>query len=217
MGGTGNRPPGRRLKTVRASVWMRGRLHWPVMTFPISALLGLLYGLSEAGLGFMKRSRDDSVDADRNSLRMLWVTILLSVTAGIYAPTLWPQAAIGGGAPLFWASCAVFAVGLALRWYAIVYLGRFFTVNVAIHSGHEIIDTGPYRYIRHPSYAGALLAFLGLALGIDNWASLVLIVVPVTLAFRRRIRIEERALSNALGRPYTNYMARTKRLVPFVY
>jgi protein-S-isoprenylcysteine O-methyltransferase len=187
------------------------------MHLPISALLGLFYGFSEAGLGFLKRSRDDSVDADRNSLRLIWITILLSVTAALLASTRLPKAAIGGGAPLFAVSCALFVVGLALRWYSIYYLGRFFTVNVAIHSSHEIIDTGPYRRIRHPSYTGALLAFLGLALNLDNWASLALIMLPVLMAFRRRIRIEERALSNALGRPYTSYMQRTKRLVPGVY
>jgi protein-S-isoprenylcysteine O-methyltransferase len=187
------------------------------MHLPISTLLGLFYGLSEAGLGFLKRSRDDSVDADRNSLRFLWITILLSVTAGILAADRLPGAAIGGGAPLFAVSCALFAAGLALRWYSIYYLGRFFTVSVAIHSRHEVIDTGPYRHIRHPSYSGALLAFLGLALSLDNWASLALIVIPVLMAFRRRIRIEERALANALGQPYTGYMQRTKRLIPGVY
>jgi protein-S-isoprenylcysteine O-methyltransferase Ste14 len=184
---------------------------------PISALLGLFYGLSEAGLGFLKRSRDDSVDADRNSLRVLWLTILIAVTAGILASSRLPAAALGGGLPLFVVSCVLFATGLALRWYAIVYLGRFFTVNVAIHSGHEIIDTGPYRLIRHPSYSGALLAFLGLALGLDNWVSVALIELPVLWAFLRRMRIEERALANGLGRPYTDYMRRTKRLVPFIY
>lgn len=184
---------------------------------PISAWLGLFYGFSEAGLGFIKRSRDDSVDADRHSLRWLWITIVVSVTAGILASARWQDAAIGGGTALFVVSCALFAAGLALRWYSIFYLGRFFTVNVAIHSRHEIIDTGPYRRIRHPSYSGALLAFLGLALSLDNWASLALIVLPVLMAFRRRIRIEERALSNALGQPYTRYMQRTKRLVPGLY
>jgi protein-S-isoprenylcysteine O-methyltransferase len=184
---------------------------------PISALLGLFYGLSEAGLGYLKRSRDDSVDADRNSLRFLWVVILLSVTAGILASYRFPSATMGAALLLLCAGSALFVVGLALRWYSIWYLGRFFTVNVAIHSRHEIIDTGPYRRIRHPSYAGALLAFLGLALSLDNWISLALIVLPVAMAFRRRIRIEERALANALGRPYTSYMQRTKRLVPGVY
>lgn len=187
------------------------------MHIPFSALLGLFYGISEAGLGILKRSRDDSVDADRNSLRWIWITILLSVTAGILASDRLPAEAIGGGTPLFAVSCALFFAGLALRWYAIFYLGRFFTVNVAIHSRHEIIDTGPYRLIRHPSYSGALLAFLGLALSLENWVSLALIMLPVLMAFRRRIRIEERALANALGQPYTSYMQRTKRLVPGIY
>ena len=82
------------------------------MHLPISALLGLFYGLSEAGLGFLKRSRDDSVDADRNSLRRLWITILISVTAGILAPDRLPGAAIGGVLPLFTAGCVLFVAGL---------------------------------------------------------------------------------------------------------
>jgi protein-S-isoprenylcysteine O-methyltransferase len=90
-------------------------------------------------------------------------------------------------------------------------------VNVAIHSGHEIIDTGPYKRIRHPSYTGALLAFLGLALTLTNWVSLAVVLIPILLAFSRRISIEENALASALGSPYINYMRRTKRLAPFIY
>ena len=187
------------------------------MQFPLTALLGLAFALSEAALGFFKRSRDDSVDADDQSLRMLWITNLLVVFAGIIASYRVPQADMGVERPLFWIGCTLFGFGLALRWYSIFHLGRFFTVNVAIHSRHEIIDTGPYRRIRHPSYTGALLAFLGLALCLDNWVSLALIVVPTIIAFSIRISIEEHALANALGSPYTNYMRRTKRLVPYIY
>jgi len=179
-------------------------------------LLGAAYGLSEVGLGLLKRSRDDSVDADDSSLRVLWVTIMLAVTAGIFASSRVPGAAIAARA-VFWVGCALFGLGLALRWYSIVYLGRFFTVNVAIHSGHEVIDTGPYRWIRHPSYAGALLAFLGLALCLANWWSLALVMVPILWAFGRRMSVEESALANALGAPYVQYMGRTKRLAPFIY
>ena len=186
------------------------------MSLPLPALLGIAYGLSEAGLGWLKRSRDDSVDADDRSLRTLWITILLSVAAGVFASYRLSQAAFGGVA-MQWIGCVVFALGLALRWYSIVYLGRYFTVNIAIHSSHEVIDTGPYRRIRHPSYAGALLAFLGLGLTLGNWVSLALVTVPIFWAFKRRIRKEERALANALGTPYTRYMWRTKRLLPFVY
>jgi protein-S-isoprenylcysteine O-methyltransferase len=187
------------------------------MQFPIPSLLGLAYGISEAGLVFLKRSRDDSVDADDATLRTLWITIVLAVIAGILAATRVPAAAMGAAGIVFWLGCALFGGGLALRWYSIVYLGRFFTVNVAIHSRHEIIDTGPYARIRHPSYTGALVAFLGLALTLTNWVSLALIVVPIFWAFSRRISTEEHALANALGSPYVNYMRRTKRLAPFIY
>jgi protein-S-isoprenylcysteine O-methyltransferase Ste14 len=71
--------------------------------------------------------------------------------------------------------------------------------------------------VRHPSYAGALLAFVGLALCMQNWLSLVLLVVPVFWAFGRRMATEESALASTLGTPYTNYMRRTKRLVPWIY
>jgi protein-S-isoprenylcysteine O-methyltransferase len=187
------------------------------MNFPIPALLGTAYGLSEAGLALLKRSRDDSIDADDATLRILWIIIVLAVTAGILAPAHAPTAAMPGAAFVFWLGCALFGFGLVLRWYSIIYLGRFFTVNVAIHSAHEIIDTGPYRHIRHPSYTGALLAFLGLALTLANWASLAIIALPIFWAFSRRIATEETALSSALGSPYMNYMRRTKRLVPFIY
>jgi protein-S-isoprenylcysteine O-methyltransferase len=187
------------------------------MKIPLPALLGLAYGLSEVGLGFLKRSRDNSVDADEATLRTLWITIVFAMTAAIVISYRVPAATIHGGRALFWLGCILFGLGLLLRWYSIIYLGRFFTVNVAIHSGHEIIDTGPYKRIRHPSYSGALLAFLGLALCLENWLSLIVVMLPICWAFRRRIATEEAALANALGAPYTSYMQRTRRLVPLIY
>jgi len=185
------------------------------MKLPIPMLMALAYGVSEAGLRIFKRSRDDSVDADSSTLRILWITIGLSMTAGIFASRV-PATAIESNA-VFWLGCVLFVLGVALRWYAILYLGRYFTVNVAIHSGHEVIDTGPYRWIRHPSYSGSLLAFLGVALSFCNWLSLALIMVPIIWAFAWRMATEEAALANALGKPYTNYMSRTKRLAPYIY
>jgi len=90
-------------------------------------------------------------------------------------------------------------------------------VDVAIAADHRVIDTGPYRHIRHPSYAGALLAFAGYGICLGNWASLALVTVPIAWAFLRRIEVEEAALNGALGSAYAKYLGRSKRLVPFVY
>jgi protein-S-isoprenylcysteine O-methyltransferase len=112
---------------------------------------------------------------------------------------------------------ALVAMGLSLRWYAIVHLGRYFTVNVSVAADQKVVVSGPYRLIRHPSYAGALVAFIGLGICSENYGSLVVLVVPIALAFLRRIAIEEAALGEALGSSYTSYAARTKRLIPWVF
>jgi protein-S-isoprenylcysteine O-methyltransferase Ste14 len=71
--------------------------------------------------------------------------------------------------------------------------------------------------VRHPSYTGALLAFLGLGLCIGNWLSILLLIVPIFLVFLRRMHVEEAALVRGLGEPYREYMRHTKRLVPALY
>jgi protein-S-isoprenylcysteine O-methyltransferase len=131
---------------------------------------------------------------------------------------LWLPSADLGPVPAFTlAGTVIFAAGLAIRWYAIVHLGRFFTVNVAIAADHRLIDTGPYRFVRHPSYTGALMAFFGLALCLANWLSLLVAVLPIFLVFLWRMHVEEDALLHAFGDRYRDYMKRTKRLVPPVY
>ena len=90
-------------------------------------------------------------------------------------------------------------------------------MDVTIEKDHELVERGPFRMVRHPSYTGVLLAFVGLALTLDNWAALLVILLPISMAFIHRMNVEENALSDALGRQYTDYMRRTKRLVPFIY
>jgi len=80
-----------------------------------------------------------------------------------------------------------------------------------------VSSSGPFRMARHPSYTGVLLAFVGLALSLGNWAALLVILLPIGAAFIHRMNVEENALSGALGTQYTDCMRRTKRLVPFVY
>jgi len=178
--------------------------------------LASFYGLSEVCLLIMLRSKAGSGAADRGTLRLIWRVIGLSVTGAVLSYIYLPVAQLHSVA-IYWIGFAFYVFGLALRWYSIVYLGRFFTVDVAVADDHRVIDTGPYRLIRHPSYTGALLAFLGFALCLGNVVSALLLLAPITAVFLRRVRVEEAALVSNLGEVYTRYMQRTYRLIPFVY
>jgi protein-S-isoprenylcysteine O-methyltransferase len=180
-------------------------------------MLGVFYALSETFLSISRRSNAVDRSRDRKSLPILWIVICLSVTAAIFAAAHYPAAAFGHRRIFYLIGLCFFTGGILLRWYSIVHLGRFFTVDVAIARQHTLVDTGPYCLIRHPSYTGALLAFVGIALCLGNWLSLFLVLAPIFAAFLWRIYVEERALNDALGEDYRRYMQRTKRLLPFVY
>jgi protein-S-isoprenylcysteine O-methyltransferase Ste14 len=185
------------------------------MTLPSPLALGAFYGVSEIVLALTRRSRGDS--RDRHSLALLWVVIAISIFLSISVAESHHEGTLPHRRLLYFAGLFLFAGGIILRWYSIVHLGRFFTVDVSIEKEHRVIDTGPYRFVRHPSYTGALIAFLGFGLCLGNWLSILLLMLPITAAFLWRIRIEEQALIDALGEDYRAYMRRTARLVPFVY
>ncbi len=96
-------------------------------------------------------------------------------------------------------------------------LGRFFTYDVAISTGQNLIEHGPYRWLRHPSYLGSLVAYIGFGMTLANWLAIFLPALCLGVAFAYRIRVEERALLQGLGSRYHEYMRRTWRLIPFVF
>jgi protein-S-isoprenylcysteine O-methyltransferase len=131
---------------------------------------------------------------------------------------LLPHAAISWRqTSFFFAGIGLMLLGIALRWYSVAVLGKYFTFDVAIHDGQVLVETGPYRYIRHPSYTGALLSLLGFGLSLENWAGLAAGIACLGFAYAYRIPVEEAALGSALGDTYTQYQKRTWRLVPFLY
>jgi protein-S-isoprenylcysteine O-methyltransferase len=181
----------------------------------IAFLLSMLFTASEIGLGIFRRAAHGAGRTQGGAPWLLYGVVGASVTLGFYLAAALPSLDFGSAWTLL--GYGVFAAGVALRWYAIGHLGRFFTVNVAIASDHRLIDSGPYRWIRHPSYTGLLSIVLGLALTLHNWAALLVMLVPSLLIFLRRIRIEEQALIGAFGDDYRDYMRRTKRLIPALY
>jgi protein-S-isoprenylcysteine O-methyltransferase Ste14 len=166
----------------------------------------------------LSRVRPSStMEQDRNSLWVLYVTIGLSISVGVTV------AMFGIGAyPIseIWRSglCVGFLlIGAVIRWVAIRQLGKHFTVGVEVQSDHQLHQTGLYKRVRHPSYTGLMLEFIGLSFYFGSWASHLVIVLPITMALAYRIHVEERALLGGFGKEYEEYSTRTARLIPGIW
>jgi protein-S-isoprenylcysteine O-methyltransferase Ste14 len=179
----------------------------------------VLYGWigTELFLGARKR-RLPAGATDHDSGSKWWVigSVWGSVAIGMWLALLLPSTAIKSGRiALFILGLFLMVAGMALRWYSIRVLGTSFTCEVSTRPGQEVIQAGPYRWVRHPSYTGGLITVLGVLVCCVNWASLPALLVALA-GYAYRIRIEERALARDLGAAYQDYMRRTKRLIPFV-
>jgi protein-S-isoprenylcysteine O-methyltransferase Ste14 len=111
----------------------------------------------------------------------------------------------------------ILLAGSMLRRYCFRTLGRYFTGNVKVQVGQPVIEDGLYRFVRHPSYTGGMLMYLGTGLALTNWLSALILVGMGTATYAYRVHVEEHALGSSLGQPYLEYMQRTKRFVPFVF
>jgi protein-S-isoprenylcysteine O-methyltransferase len=182
--------------------------------FPAACLLWIA---SEAWIGWRRRSGDALRTRDAGTLRLLLVAIYASVALAVWFDALdVARFPIHLRASSWWTGIAMMLAGMSLRWWAIHVLARHFTIDVAIRPDHELVRRGPYRLLRHPSYTGSLLTFLGFALCLGNWLSLVA-MLPVVLAFLWRIHVEERVLREAFPERYRAYAIETKRLIPYVW
>lgn len=165
-----------------------------------------------------RRSGDRSRTHDRGTLSLLYLAVYSASAAALLL------AALGIGryapqwcTPLMWTGCALMAGGMLLRYWSVRVLAEHFTVDVAIRPGHELIRSGPYRWLRHPSYTGSLLTFYGFALALGSAWALLVIAAVVTPAFLWRIRVEEDVLRKAFPESYPGYARQTKRLLPYLW
>ena len=115
-----------------------------------------------------------------------------------------------------WAAFSAMIGGLALRTWAVVLLGPCFTWSVTVQAGQQLVSRGPYRFIRHPSYTGALITFVASCVLLRSWVVALLAAFTLVLAFRRRIRYEEALLVKTLP-GYQAYMSCTDKLLPGIF
>jgi len=145
--------------------------------------------------------------------------------AGIFLPFLTlPLAAAGFGdlppglaTPLRWLGGGIMVAGVAVWVTAIRTPGPYFSGTVDLPADHELVVGGIYSRVRHPGYAGMLLAELGFGITTGNWICAAAFLAIPLAAFNVRMRVEENALLARFGEEYAAYMRRTWRLVPHVY
>jgi protein-S-isoprenylcysteine O-methyltransferase Ste14 len=149
--------------------------------------------------------------------RLYLLVISLGLILIVLAPTLLIKRGfqIWVNPPLLaWAMLLVIAAGVALCWWARLHLGRLWSDTVTRKEGHCVVDTGPYRLVRHPMYTGFIVIYFGLAI-LSASALAFAGAALMTVGLRIKARLEEQFLSEELGAAaYDAYKARTPMLVP---
>jgi len=154
-----------------------------------------------------------SLRRDRGSRALILLTVGGSLIIALYF-------GYRGVGPLpdwvFYLGIFLMLLGVVVRQWAIAVLGRFFSLNVQVVEDHQVVEKGPYRLIRHPSYTGILITFIGISLAVQSLGALLVLIAVFTVSFGYRIRVEEKTLLSELGDNYANYMKRTKRIIPYL-
>lgn len=163
-----------------------------------------------------KSNREISKSGDKGSI---WV-LVIAISVGYWLSFIFASTKIGKiyhWNTLFIIGSVLVAIGLIIRVTSILKLKQQFTYTVTKIENHQLIDTGLFKYIRHPGYLGQLIIFFGIATSLSNWVSVLLMIIPVLVGYINRIRIEEKFMVEQLGQKYIEYQNRTKKLIPNVF
>ncbi|HVV20258.1 MAG TPA: isoprenylcysteine carboxylmethyltransferase family protein [Pseudonocardiaceae bacterium] len=205
--------------------------------YVVSHPLGVLFLLAEAGWLVMevvqlrhgRRRLRGSVDRDGPAAQARWsdqrrfwcalgACVVVTTVVADLAPFVVPVAAIRPRTLAVVIGIVVLLAGIGLRgWSFRALSGWYRSFTVTVSPGQPVIDTGPYRVLRHPGHAGAALVGVGIGVASANWIGLAaLMVLPLALILWRT-RVEEAALMATLGERYRSYAVSRKRLVPLVW
>jgi protein-S-isoprenylcysteine O-methyltransferase len=183
---------------VVAPFWPRG-----VVAAALSAVLNAAANLTQPDFSPV----DEGPAEDRGTARRIVLSVNTTITAALLEHA-WLR---GGALPhVAWVTLGfvVATVGIALRAWSVRTLDRHFTWHVTIVDGHRLVTSGPYRWFRHPSYVGALVAYVAFPLAIGSWLAGALALPLLATAFRARIHLEEKRLEAHFGDEWRTFAAR---------
>jgi protein-S-isoprenylcysteine O-methyltransferase Ste14 len=155
--------------------------------------------------------------ADRGSMMLIMLAGWIGSLGAFAVAGVQAFAITRGRLAWFLTGLSILLLGRLLRMHCWRMLGKHFTGDVKAAEDQPVIELGAYRWVRHPSYTGGILMYLGTGIALTNWLSALIITAAGGLAYLYRVRVEEHALRAILGIRYQEYMQRTKRFVPFVF
>lgn len=181
-------------------------------------IVGLSWAISELLIAISTRKRQAiEAQVEFRSEKLIWIVICLSLLLSLTIKNFhWFTIDLSATAKLN-SGLALLIFGLLLRIYAVYCLGVFFTTQVSIQATHILINKGPYRYIRHPSYTGLIFSFSGAGIAMGDFLSLFILLAPLIYILIKRINIEEPLLQRHFGKDYAQYCQQTKKLIPGLY
>lgn len=185
-----------------------------------AVLIGLfvIWAAAELRVRYISRRNQPGTSAEWGSVAAIVVTFTLGAGLGFHAASHAESAAIEFARwPIFVLGALVMAAGIAFRQWAIAVLGVYFTAEVRVSENQSVVESGPYRWLAHPSYTGIIVTLVGVGMMLGNWISLAAVTVLPTLGLVLRIKVEERALVAGIGEPYRRFLATRSRLIPGVW
>jgi len=189
------------------------------MDMKIIIIIGFsyLYGFFEVFMNLRQGGKSIvTTSGDKGSLWLLYILITVGCALS-FSIGATKTGGMDHWDAFFAAGVVLTVMGLIIRILSMLTLKQYFTYSVSQVENHELIETGLYKTIRHPGYLGQLMIFAGLSTSLSNWLSVPLMMIPISIGYIHRIKVEERFMIEQMGENYLNYQKRTKRLFPMIY
>ena len=177
-------------------------------------LIGIIASYYQAEYNPLALSK--SSDDKGTVLQIIWTVYISQALALLEAFFINPASAFQYHLnTILFLSVALF--GLVFRSWAYLSLGRFFTMHLQTKADQVLVENGPYRFLRHPSYTGAFLTYTFIPLFLGSYRAAILSAVLLLFAFYRRISQEEKMLESHMGESYRIFCSKRARLIPFIW
>ena len=150
------------------------------------------FAISEVSIRVRSAASRSGSKVDHGSIVAVLVAMTIGVLAAVWFAARVPAAKISYQGVTLTVGLVAMWLGIALRQWAVWTLGRLFTIVVRVEANQIVVATGPYRWVRHPSYTGLLMTLFGVGVALDNWLSVLALVTVPALGLVIRIRVEER-------------------------